>query len=329
MSEPKSKYLFKAKTREGFCVKMLAEFLSNSIKFPHFSVNSKGIFLRSTDTNKDTLSDIEIPKENLPVFKCVRPINFAVNSVHLYRLLKTIKKKNAVTLFIEIKSSMQLGICIGSNDEKADTDTTFINIVYVSPDELVLPTGYGDPLVITAKRFQKLKVLHSVGGGEMMITIYKGIMKCFVNGKDLFNRRITLSEESGSDDEDKEEESEDQDEDSNIYSQTFTTQLITQLTKVAGQVGNVQVYYDDNLPLKMKINIGTIGTLVIFIKSKEIIEMLNREDEDEEEGEEGEEEEEPQIQEVEEPVVEAVVKKPVKNETAEQEKLTVKKTKQK
>lgn len=278
-----SQYLFKLKTREGFQVKTLCEFLSNSIKFPHFSVNSQGLFCRATDSNREQLIDIAMAKENFPIFKCPKPLFFTINSSHLYRLLKSVKKKNSITMFIESNSSMRLGICIESNDENMDSDTTYINIVYVQPEEITLPEGYIDPLVIAAKKFQRVKSLHGIGN-EMTISIQNQVIKFFVNGKNLYSRQVRIGEE-----EDEEERSETVP----TYCQTFTTSLITQLTKCAGQSGNVQLFYDENLPLQLKMHIGTIGILTVYIKSKELIDMLeNEEENEEEEGEEEENEEE-------------------------------------
>lgn len=256
-----SHYLCKAKTKEGFNIKLISEFLSNSIKFPHFYINQKGIYLRSTDPNREMLTDLDLPKENFPVFKCPKPLYFTVNSSHLYRLLKTIKKKDSVTLFIDETRPMKLGICVEQNDENSDKVTTYINIVYVQPEEIDLPEGYGDPIVVTSKHFQKLKALHSIGN-EMKISVHGSVIKFFVNGKDLFSREISIGDED------------DDDEQPRTYCHTFSTALITQLTKCAGQSGNIQIFYDDELPLKIKMKTGTIGTLTVYIKSKELIEML-------------------------------------------------------
>lgn len=256
-------YLCKAKTKEGFNIKLISEFLSNSIKFPHFYFSPQGIFLRATDPNREMLIDLELPKENFPTFKCPKPLYFTVNSSHLYRLLKTIKKKDSVTIFIDESHPMKLGICVEQNDEHSDKVTTYINIVYVQPEEIELPVGYKDPIVVTSKHFQKLKALHNIGN-DMKISVYGSVIKFFVNGRDLFSREISIGDEDDID----------EDEAIKPYSHTFSTSLITQLTKCAGQSGNIQIFYDDELPIRIKMNTGTIGTLTVYIKSKELIEML-------------------------------------------------------
>jgi hypothetical protein len=58
------------------------------------------------------------------------------------------------------------------------------------------------------------------------------------------------------------------------YEQTYNTQSITQLTKCAGQSGNtVHMFIQRDLPLKIKMRAGNLGDLLIYIKSKEIVEL--------------------------------------------------------
>lgn len=279
-----SQYLFRAKTKEAFVLKIIGEHLSNAMKYPPLSVNEAGMFLRATDTNREILVDLNLPRENFTVFKCPKPLNFIVNSSHLYKLLKSIKKKDSVTLFIMEKRAMELGICVEQNDENNKV-TTFIKITYIQPEEIDLPDGYDQPLIITSKEFQKLKNLHSIGN-EMNITISNNIIKFYCDGRNLFSREIVIGNE---DDEEEIEEKQ-------VYFQTFNTQHITQLTKCAGQSGNVQIYYHEELPIQIKMRTGTLGSLTVYVKSKELIEFIEQEQDDdkkeEDEPEQSAEEEE-------------------------------------
>jgi hypothetical protein len=265
-------YIFKASSREGFSVKLTAEYLNNVLKFSPFCVNEKGIFLRASDQNNEVLPDIAMLKEDFTVFKCPKPLFFLLNAQHFYKLVKTIKKKDSVTLFIREQRPMQLGISVSTNDEKSNT-TTYINITYTQPEEFELPTNYKDPVIVTSKDFQKLKALHSIGT-DMTLSISKKMLRFFCNGKNLFTREVEID----LDDDEEDEENEVQ-----LYSQTFTTQHITHLTKCAGQSGNIQFFFDENLPLQIKMQTGSLVKLRIFIKSKELLENEQPEEEEKDE----------------------------------------------
>lgn len=262
-------YIFHVKTKEGFMLKLISEYLSNTIKYPSFRVDSTGIYLRSVDSENVVLIDLKLPSTSFPKFKCSKPIVFGINSTHFYRLLKNIKKKDSISLFIRDNRELELGISVEQNDENNDKVTTYINISYVQAEDIDLPDGYKDPVIVTAKNFQKLKTLHSIGS-DIKLSIIKNCIKFFVNGKGLFTREVVMG-----DDEDDED-----DRDSkrvNTYEQTFVTHLITQLTKLASQRSNstIQVLYSDDLPLLLKIKTGDLGEMSVYIKSKELIELEN------------------------------------------------------
>ena len=50
--------------------------------------------------------------------------------------------------------------------------------------------------------------------------------------------------------------------------------------KVAGLSQNVRIYYDKISPLKFQLNVGSLGNISIYMKSKETIEEEERENED-------------------------------------------------
>ena len=263
-----SSYIFHVKTKEGFMLKLISEYLSNTIKYPAFRIDNTGIYLRSVDSENVILIDLKLPSTSFPKYKCTKPIVFGVNSTHFYRLLKNIKKKDSVSLFIREDKELELGITVEQNDENNDKVTTFINISYVQSEDIDLPEGYENPVIVTAKNFQKLKTLHSIGS-TIRITIVGNCIRFFVNGKGLFTREVVMGEND--DDED------DNDNKKVGYQQTFITHLITQLTKCAGQRSNgtIQVLFHEQLPLQLKLKTGDLGELSVYIKSKELIDMEN------------------------------------------------------
>jgi len=260
-------YIFNVKTREGFMLKLISEYLSNTVKYPSFRVDSTGIYSRSVDSDNMVLIDLKLPATSFPKFKCSKPIVFGVNSTHFYRLLKNIKKKDSISLFIRNDREMELGISVEQNDENSDKVTTYINISYVQTEEIDLPEGYKEPVIVTAKNFQKLKTLHSIGS-EIKISIVNSCIKFYVNGKGLFTREVIMGDE---------EDMEDIKNKKITYEQTFITHLITHLTKLASQRNNgtIQILYNDDLPLQLKLKTGDLGEMYIYIKSKELIELEN------------------------------------------------------
>jgi proliferating cell nuclear antigen PCNA len=253
-------YIFKAKTKEAFVIKIIGELLANTLRFSQFLINEKGIFLIQPDSKKEQLIDLALYKENFNIFKCSRPILFYVNSGNLYKMLKSIKKKDSVTMFIEENTddNLKLGICV--EQEENNRVTTFIRINYYQPEEFDIPTGYDSPIIMNNKEFHKLKNLHNFSK-TLWVIAKADFIKFYCDGGDLYYREVTIGNENNEETINFNKE----------YKYSFNTSYITGLTKCAGQSGNVQVFVHDDLPLKIKLKAGNLGDISIFIKSKEMI----------------------------------------------------------
>lgn len=259
-----SLYLFKAKTKEGFILKVLGELLQNTLKFAPFRFTENGIFLRQADQKREQLIDISFNKENFVIYKCSKNINFIVNAYNFYKMLKNIKKKDSVTIFITEEKPDMLGITVEQTDEN-NKITTYIKITTNIVEDIGLPEGYSNPIIMNHKEFQKMKNLQNISQ-QILIESKPGYIKFFCDGGELYTREIIIGEE----DDDEYEEKEVQ-----LYKQNFYTHHLTLLTKCAGLSGNVQIFTHEDLPLKIKMNLGNIGELIVYIKSKEMIEEEN------------------------------------------------------
>jgi proliferating cell nuclear antigen PCNA len=266
----KYNYIFKAKTREAFVVKILGELLNNTLSMSPFRINDKGIFLLQSDGKNHQMIDISLFRDKFNDYVCSRPINFNVNSSHLYRMLKNIRKKDGITLFItepeKPSDPLKLGICV-ENDENNKV-VTYIRITPTQLTTIDKPEEYENPIIMTSKEFQKMKTLHNLS--QVMTVSYKPqYINFFCDAGELYSRSVSIGNNSSEDDIKTEKQ----------YKQEYYTSYITSLTKCAGQSGIVQVYVHEDCGMKIKMNAGNIGDITVYIKSKEMIdseENMNR-----------------------------------------------------
>lgn len=258
-------FIFKAKTREAFVLKILGELVNFVLTFASFRINEKGIFLLQPCDFNHQMIEIALFKEYFPYYKCDVPISFEVNCSHLHKMLKAIKKKDSITLFInnDNEDELKLGICVEQSDENNKV-LTYIPINKTRVEDIKVPTEYDNPIIMTSKEFQKLKNLHIISD-DLTVTSKPEFIKFFCDGGSIYSREIVIGNEN--------------DEDNkhiNItYKQTFNTPYITRLTKCAGQSGVVQIFVHENNGMKIKMKAGGLGDVIVYIKSKEIIEDEN------------------------------------------------------
>ena len=259
-------YIFRAKTKEAFVIKLLGELLSNTIKFAPINITDRGISLTQSDAKVEQLIDISLNKENFSSYKCTRPLSFTVNSIHFYKMLKNIKIKDTITMYISESDPNKIGICVEQPDENNKTTTT-IRINYNRPAQFNLLEGYDNPIIMSVKEFQKIKALQGI---SRIVTVMSrpGYIRFFCDGGELWTRDVVH------DDNNEEDKS-----GSKPITQTFNTSYLTGLTKCAGagKSGNVQVFVHSSLPLKIRMRAGNLGDLTVFIKSREMLEWEEEE----------------------------------------------------
>lgn len=257
-------YIFRAKTKEAYVIKVLSELIYNmNMTWAPFRVDSDGVHLCQVSHQAEAVNSqliaFTLKREEFYQYKTTRPLAFLVSTGHFYRMLKSIKKKDTITLFIRDDDSCKLGICVETSDENNKTNT-HIRITYNQPQIYKEPTGYPSPTIVSNKEFQKMKNLHNMAK-EMEVTCpYPGLIKFFCDGNQICEREVVLGSENHDDYKDDEVEE---------YKQTFNTNHITGLTKCANQSPTVQIFAHKDLPLKIKMKAGNLGELTVYVKSNE------------------------------------------------------------
>ncbi len=260
--------IFKAKTNEGHHLKVLSELLQNNIKTASFEIDSDGIRLRMTDSHRRILINLELASENFQVYKFKgTKMHIGLNLNHFHKMLKSIKKKDSIELFIDSRNSTDLGIKVVPREKNRITNST-VKIQTIQNTYMELPKGYDKPVIVPSIEYQKMcKDMNNIGNTIRVIS--KGFQvefKC--NTANVYSRGTLFGEIGDEDDDDDDEDFEDQVE----YDQDFDTEQLTRIIKIAGLSSNMQIYPKEGLPLLFKSLVGSLGTIAIYIKSKKEIE---------------------------------------------------------
>ena len=186
---------FKAKTQEGYTIKILAELLQHNIKTACFKINKDGIFLRMMDSHRKILINLELHNENFSIYKFRgdEDMFLGINLNHFYKMLKSIKKKDSIMLFINDDSKNNLGIQVIPRENNRVT-TSYIKIQKIQNIEIPLPENYDKPIIVPSNEYQKM-CKDMVHIGNIITVISKDFhIKFLCNTGSIYSREVVFGE---------------------------------------------------------------------------------------------------------------------------------------
>jgi proliferating cell nuclear antigen len=191
-----------------------------------------------------------------------------INLNHFYKMLKSIKKKDSIILFIEDKNRNNLGIQVIPK-EKDRVSTSYITIQSIQNLDIDTPTGYGKPIIVSSAEYQKMcKDMNNIGSTISIETCGSQI-KFSCDASNVYSREVTFGTNN-----------------ENVktidYSVNFETEKLARITKIAGLHTTMKIFPKKGLPLLFKSSVGSLGDIFIYIKSKDQIdnESVNPDDDE-------------------------------------------------
>ena len=261
-----SSILFRARTSEGYIIKVLSELLKNNIKVGCFEIDKKGMFFKMMDTNRRICIDFSLYGENFNIYNVETDskILIGLNLIHLQKMLKPIKKKDSIEFIRESENSETLCIKIIPR-EGGKITTSNIKIQDIQNIDLDLPEGYEGYVSIPACDYQKMcKDMDSISQ-NIAIKATKTTIRFGADMDCVYSRNVFFGEGDDSNEEDI------------IYKQNFESQQLNNIGRISGlgasPGGNIQIFTKNTLPILLRTNIGTLGKIGIYIKSKEQVDV--------------------------------------------------------
>lgn len=265
-----SQHIFRCRTSEAFKKKILIDILSSSLRTAFFKIGGNGIDLKAIDDNHSKAFVIHEDVENFSIYKfrgdtdgnTDSDLDIGITLSHFHKILKSIKKKDILELFISRESPCDLGIkTIPSMSDNSRTTTSYITIQKFPNLDIDLPSNYKKHLIIQSTEFQKMcKELRNIGSN--IVKVYsKGFFISFsCDADNVLKRQVDFGDPDESDDDDS----------TNGYNQTFTIDDFLSIQKIAGICDDIQIFPMMGQPLLFKANIGIKSYISIYIWSTEL-----------------------------------------------------------
>lgn len=260
--------IFKAKTREGYALKVLAELLQNNLKTACFEIDGKGIRLRMMDNHRTVLIDLELDADSFSLYKyeLKERMYLGINLTHLHKMLKSIKKRDSLQLFIDDACPTDLNIKVIPKENNRVT-TSAIKILNSQNIDIELPTGYGKPVIVPSGEFQKMCKGLTPISNDTRVTARGFKIRFSSNAGEVMKRSTDFGEAENSNS----EPDDDKQLENNVvidYCEEFVSDQLTRLTKLAGLGKTIQIYPKRDKPLLFRSSVENLGKISIYLKSK-------------------------------------------------------------
>jgi len=257
-------YLLKTKTDHAYVVKILVELLQNNMKTACFEADDQGLSLRMMDSEKRFLIDLQLDRDKFNEYRFQgEKLYMGINLSHFHKMLKTIKKKDMLFLTITADQPNNLKIRVKDREGSRLSDST-IKIQNLQNLMIDLPGPYPHSVIVPSSDFQKsLKDLEKISPTVNVTS--RGFSVCFSgDAGQIYSRNVTFGEIDS--------DVSDEEDDDVVYSRDFDIERFVRITKLSGLDTTLRVYPAEGLPLLIRSNVGDLGLISIYIKSKDQIE---------------------------------------------------------
>lgn len=200
--------LFFFEASKGYIFKVLIDVMSTPIPRGSFHLGPEGMIIREKDSAKTIMIDYQIPRSDFKTFKCKRKLMVSFNMKHVKGLLKNVKKKDSIEMFVDVNKPTLLGMrCkIESSGKNARKETIHVacQVSYDNELEELPDGGYKYPMVIGCTEFQKIKRLIGIGKTIVVKIQRSNYISFSSDAGEVFDSEIEFGElvESYDDDDD-------------------------------------------------------------------------------------------------------------------------------
>lgn len=245
--------IFKCKTNSAHTIKILAEILYNNVKNICLEINKDGIKIHAVNSLRSILLDVELNADNFNLYKykLSETLYVGICASHLYKMLKSIKKKDSLCLFISEEKRHEIGIQVTSSESERVT-TSYLNITSEQICVTDFPKDYTKSSLIQSNEFSKMiKDLQTIG--KTIRVIKDNFITFTASIERLFKRTVAFGDKDDFENE--------------KFDCTYSTELFSNINKISSFSKIVHVSVKTGNPIFIKCDIGVLGGLKIFIKS--------------------------------------------------------------
>jgi Proliferating cell nuclear antigen, N-terminal domain len=263
--------IFYAETNDnGYAFKVLMDCMADFYSRIDMSISNTGIEISKTDPPLMTTSHhVVLKRDGFGVYKCKyteqTPLKITIDLRLLQRLLKNTKKKESIILYM--KNAKKFTLRLRQESSKSNLNTRCEELTVKTQkleesdevQEYPGPECYCDPMVIQSTDYQKIKKLNR--DGTLKICMEQDNYLAIIDTDATYESKIYFGEQKEGD--------------MYQWEAVFDKETIKKTAKITGLSTKIQFCCPSKndqdsfpYPLLIKVNVGELGSLRIFIRDK-------------------------------------------------------------
>ena len=149
-------YFIYIKTVQSIAFKILVEALKEILTDINLEFDQNGIKIQSLDSSRTVLVYLTLEAENFEKYHCETKKIIGVNTLNLFKLIKTMNNNDTLSLYLSKDNISQLGILI-ENGEKNSQTTYNLNLIDIDEQDINIPDlEFNSIITMPSNDFQKL-----------------------------------------------------------------------------------------------------------------------------------------------------------------------------
>lgn len=257
-------HLFYGEIQKGYFFKVMIDVLSSSLKRFTLGFTKEGIVICQANDEQTMLFKCIMERSKFMKYM-IKPgdelLLLSVNAGHIRKQLRTIKKKDKITIFVPQASELSIFVTITPDTSDKGVRSETISVVAQKEQKLISSnpppaSKYYHPLVIESGGFQRIKKQISYTKNIIIEMNTDGVdstnyLSFYCDGGSVYTSKISFGEEPAT----------------KSYTGAFNYENINALIKLPGLNKQMQFYSPKSAtdPLKIHVDAENIGNFEVFI----------------------------------------------------------------
>ena len=281
------KYILKATTIQGSVIKTLSEAMKDLVSDVNLVFTKKvektgsdgkkvitgGISAVAMCMSNNVLMHLTLNASEFESYECNKErVVVGINTMILFKVMKTLNNHDTVTLFIDEEDSNKLGIRF-VNAEKSMVSTKKINLLEIDEYEIEIPPSkFSTWVVMPSNHFNKIcRDLNSLAETVDIKSVkQKLILKA--DGDNVSGEMEIGQSDNGitifTEEKDR----------NTVFQGLYDIKYLCTFTKCTNLCPNVEIFIKNDFPLLFKYSVASLGTIYLCLSSKTDPNSLRYED---------------------------------------------------